>query len=880
MGVERRWVCAASLCVLATGFHFVYAAQSPEGFISIDCGGFEDTVNEGDGLVYKTDKDMIGSGMSNQILAEYRPRWGPIYWSLRSFPNGTRNCYRLKTEAPKMTKYLIRASFVYGNYDGLNSTPTFDLHLGVNLWGTVKLDSLCMEAITLPDPSSDYIDVCLVNTNSGVPYISALILRPLDVSLYRLDPIDTAKFLVLSNRFDVGGTNQITYPNDVYDRIWSGYSCQNNTSLVTTNAVIAGSNNTNVNDDDPYKLPMLMLQTACRANGSSFPLGLGTAYRSYRLYVCFHFAEIEKHEAGKFRDMKIVLNDVQTITQSIQLQYLKPHTVCTKGFDVNHGQQVKFSISATSISSLPPILNGYEILYAMDTPNPLTFLQDLNAISDIKQHYKLSRNWEGDPCSPPEFSWKGLNCNNVQPWARIISLNLSRSNLTGDIPSSFSMLTAINYLDLSYNELEGAVPEFLVLLPQLRLLNLSGNKLTGVVPDTLLQKSKDGTLILSMEGNPGLCWSPPCNQKKELEIPILFSVIAALVFVVILLGVTIICTRKPKENSIESKQEDPLKLKGRQYSYEEVVGITENFGVVLGEGGFGKVYLGSLKDQTTVAVKMLSATSQQGNKEFRIEAQLLMVLHHRNLVCLLGYCDEGQHKALIYEYMANGSLQQHLKNQNTNSNTDTLSWIGRLQIAVDVSQGLEYLHNGCKPPIIHRDLKPANILLDKRMTAKIADFGLSRTFATENESQPFTRLAGTPGYLDLGTQGCGNVNKQSDIYSLGIILLELVTGQPAITRTSGGNFHILNWVEPMIQTGDIQQIVVFKLGGQFNHNSAWKIIELAMSCTQSTALQRPDISHVLGELKECLPVHQSTSPQTSIMSTRILSESEIAPSPR
>ncbi|KAG7013786.1 putative LRR receptor-like serine/threonine-protein kinase, partial [Cucurbita argyrosperma subsp. argyrosperma] len=345
------------------------------------------------------------------------------------------------------------------------------------------------------------------------------------------------------------------YPNDVYDRIWSGYNCQNNTSLVTTNAVIAGSNNTNDNDGDPYKLPMLMLQTACRANGSSFPLGLETAYRSYRLYVCFHFAEIEKHEAGKFRDMKIVLNDVQTITQSIQLQYLKPHTVCTKGLDVNHGQQVKFSISATSISSLPPILNGYEILYAMDTPNPLTFLQDLNAISDIKQHYKLSRNWEGDPCSPPEFSWKGLNCNNVQPWARIISLNLSRSNLTGDIPSSFSMLTAINYLDLSYNELEGAVPEFLVLLPQLRLLNLSGNKLTGVVPDTLLQKSKDGTLILSMEGNPGLCWSPPCNQKKEWEIPILFSVIAALVFVVILLGVTIICTRKPKACYEERKEQ-------------------------------------------------------------------------------------------------------------------------------------------------------------------------------------------------------------------------------------------------------------------------------------------------------------------------------------
>lgn len=131
------------------------------------------------------------------------------------------------------------------------------------------------------------------------------------------------------------------------------------------------------------------------------------------------------------------------------------------------------------------------------------------------------------------------------------------------------------------------------------------------------------------------------------------------------------------------------------------------------------------------------------------------------------------------------------------------------------------------------------------------------------------------------TQTCGNVNKQSDVYSFGIILLELITGRPAIIRSSQGDFHILNWVESMIKTGDIQQIVDYKLGGEFDQNSAWKIIEVAMSCTQPTVVQRPDISHVLGELKECLASHpQNTSTQTCIMSQRILSASEMSPSPR
>ncbi|MCH88376.1 receptor-like protein kinase, partial [Trifolium medium] len=165
---------------------------------------------------------------------------------------------------------------------------------------------------------------------------------------------------------------------------------------------------------------------------------------------------------------------------------------------------------------------------------------------------------------------------------------------------------------------------------------------------------------------------------------------------------------------------------------------------IIGEGGFGKVYVGVLQNHTQVAVKILSPSSMQGYKEFQSEAQLLLIVHHRNLVSLIGFCDEGEIKALVYEYMANGNLKQHLLVKNTN----ILKWNERLNIAVDAAHGLDYLHNGCKPPIMHRDMKPSNILLDENMRAKIADFGLSRAFGDDIDSHISTRPAGTLGYAD------------------------------------------------------------------------------------------------------------------------------------
>ncbi|XP_030949057.1 putative leucine-rich repeat receptor-like serine/threonine-protein kinase At2g19230 [Quercus lobata] len=518
------------------------------------------------------------------------------------------------------------------------------------------------------------------------------------------------------------------------------------------------------------------------------------------------------------------------------------------------GEQLEFSITAAEGSKFPPILNAVEIFVSKELPNKTTAIQDVEAIMEIKKLYKLTRNWQGDPCVPREYSWDGLHCSYIYTIPSIISVNLSSSNLTGKIATSFLNLKTIESLDLSYNDLTGPLPEFLAQLPNLYTLDLHGNKFTGSIPEDLLQKSRDGTLVLSVNENPDPCQSVACKRgkKKEFVIPVVASSTAAVLLLLFIFSRLAIYKQKRNGGMVTKSN---IRSKNQRYSYSEVVSITNNFETIIGGGGFGKVYLGKLKDEVQVAVKLLSPSSNQGYKEFQAEAQLLMIVHHRNLVSLVGYCDEDDQKALIYEYMENGNLHQHLSVKNTYA----MTWNERLNIAVDSANGLEYLHNGCKPPIIHRDLKTSNILLTGHMQAKIADFGLSRIFATESDSHVSTCPAGTLGYLDPEYQASGNFRKKSDVYSFGIVLFELITGQPAIMRGLEKNTHILDWIYPIIESGDIQSVVDPRLQGKFHTNSAWKAVEIALSCIPPIASQRPDISQVLAELKECLALEMTNA---------------------
>ncbi|KAL6134549.1 hypothetical protein ACLB2K_066780 [Fragaria x ananassa] len=288
--------------------------------------------------------------------------------------------------------------------------------------------------------------------------------------------------------------------------------------------------------------------------------------------------------------------------------------------------------------------------------------------------------------------------------------------------------------------------------------------------------------------------------------------------------------------------------------------MTNNRQRILGKGGFGTVYHGYIDDNTQVAVKLLSSSSSQGLEQFHAEVNLLMRVHHTNLTGLVGYCDDENNKGLIYEYMARGNLQEYLSDVDKSSNV--LTWDGRLQVATDAAQGLEYLHYGCKPPMIHRDVKTTNILLSEYFQAKLSDFGLSRNFPAGGGTHIVTGVAGTPGYLAPEYIQLNRFNEKSDVYSFGIVLLEIITGRPAVSRTRE-RIAINEWVGSIIPKGDIDTIVDPRLKGIFNVSSAWKVVEIAMECVSPEANKRPTMSKVVGELKQCLETQLSQRNQSS-----------------
>ncbi|XP_024628961.1 probable LRR receptor-like serine/threonine-protein kinase At1g05700 isoform X2 [Medicago truncatula] len=844
-------------------------AQDQSGFISIDCGlpehmTYSQTTT---GINYISDAKFIDTGVTKRIPPTDIIIKQQLEY-VRSFPSGVRNCYKINITSG--TKYLIRASFYYGNYDDLNKPPQFDLHFGANVWDTVNFTNL--SRITTSEiiytPSLDYIQPCLVNTDKGTPFISAIELRTLNNKTYVTHSAKSS-VLSLSFRFDIGSiTNlQYRYKDDVYDRVWFPFQLNEMKRLSTNDDLLIQNN---------YKLPAVVMNTAVTPINASAPLQFhwNADNVNDQYYAYLHFNEVEKLAANETRVFNITVNDEFWYGPEIPVYQAPDAIFSTK--PLTGATRYQVSLFKTEKSTLPPILNAFEVYKLKDFSHSETQQGDVDTMTNIKNAYGVTRNWQGDPCGPVKYMWEGLNCsidggNNPK---RIIYLNLSSSGLTGEISSAISKLTMLQYLDLSNNSLNGPLPDFLMQLRSLKILNVGKNKLTGLVPSGLLERSKTGSLSLSVEDNPDLCMTESC-KKKNIVVPLVASFSALVVILLISLGFWIFRRQKAVAASSYSNERGSMKSKHQKFSYSEILNITDNFKTVIGEGGFGKVYFGILQDQTQVAVKRLSPSSMQGYKEFQSEAQLLMIVHHRNLVPLIGYCDEGQIKALIYEYMANGNLQHFLENSNI------LSWNERLNIAVDTAHGLDYLHNGCKPPIMHRDLKPSNILLDENLHAKISDFGLSRAFGNDDDSHISTRLAGTFGYADPIYQRTGNTNKKNDIYSFGIILFELVTGKKAIVRESGENIHILQWVIPIVKGGDIQNVVDSRLQGEFSINSAWKAVEIAMSCTSPNALERPDMSQILVELKECLCLemvqrnNESTSARDEFVSVATISESTI-----
>ncbi|GJM99005.1 hypothetical protein PR202_ga16062 [Eleusine coracana subsp. coracana] len=284
----------------------------------------------------------------------------------------------------------------------------------------------------------------------------------------------------------------------------------------------------------------------------------------------------------------------------------------------------------------------------------------------------------------------------------------------------------------------------------------------------------------------------------------------------------------------------------------------------IGQGGFGPVYYGRLEDNIEVAVKTRSeSSSSHGLDQFLAEVESLTKVHHRNIVSLIGYCWEKDHLALVYEYMSQGSLFDHLRGKNAVGGT--LNWKTRVRIVLEAAQGLDYLHKGCSPPIIHRDVKSGNILLGRNLHAKIADLGLSKTYLDDTQSHMSVTAAGTAGYMDPQYYLTGRLTESSDMYSFGIVLLEVATGEPPMVPGYG---HIVQRVRQMIATGDISSVADARLGGAYDINSMWKLVDTAMLCTAESPAQRPGMAAVVAQLKESLTLEEAREKDTSTSVSR------------
>uniref|UniRef100_A0A0D9V6M9 Protein kinase domain-containing protein n=1 Tax=Leersia perrieri TaxID=77586 RepID=A0A0D9V6M9_9ORYZ len=292
-------------------------------------------------------------------------------------------------------------------------------------------------------------------------------------------------------------------------------------------------------------------------------------------------------------------------------------------------------------------------------------------------------------------------------------------------------------------------------------------------------------------------------------------------------------------------------IPSRVLTYRELSNATDSFSPnnLLGEGGFGRVYRGHLKETNeVVAVKQLDKNGFQGNREFLVEVLMLSLLHHPNLVKLLGYCTDCDQRILVYECMRNGSLEDHLLD--VPPKAKPLPWQTRMKIAVGAAKGIEYLHEVANPPVIYRDLKASNILLDEDFNAKLSDFGLAKLGPVGDKSHVSTRVMGTYGYCAPEYAMTGKLTKTSDIYSFGVVLLELITGRRAIDTSRPTHEQVLvQWAAPLVK--DKKRFVRMAdplLDQKFPLKGLYQALAIASMCLQEDASSRPMISDVVAAL--------------------------------
>lgn len=478
-------------------------------------------------------------------------------------------------------------------------------------------------------------------------------------------------------------------------------------------------------------------------------------------------------------------------------------------------------------------------------------------------------------------------------------LVLANNNLTGTIPDEISTLPSLTELDVSNNLLYGKVPSF----KSNAIVNTNGNpdigkeKRSSSVGEAGTSPTSTNPTNAGSKNNGGSGRSG--KKSSSLIGVIVFSVVGG-VFVIFLIALLVFCVYKTKQKRLSRVQSpnamvihprhsgsdnesvkitvagssvsvgavsEAQTLPGSEaggdiqmveagnmvISIQVLKNVTSNFSQenILGQGGFGTVYKGELHDGTKIAVKRMESgvIAGKGLGEFKSEIAVLTKVRHRHLVALLGYCLDGLERLLVYEYMPQGTLSRHLFNW-PEEGLKPLEWKKRLTIALDVARGVEYLHGLAHQSFIHRDLKPSNILLGDDMRAKVADFGLVR-LAPEGKASIETRIAGTFGYLAPEYAVTGRVTTKVDVFSFGVILMELITGRKALDETQPEeSMHLVTWFRRMhINKDTFRKAIDPAIDlNEETLASISTVAELAGHCCAREPYQRPDMGHAVNVL--------------------------------
>ncbi|GER56464.1 protein kinase superfamily protein [Striga asiatica] len=287
------------------------------------------------------------------------------------------------------------------------------------------------------------------------------------------------------------------------------------------------------------------------------------------------------------------------------------------------------------------------------------------------------------------------------------------------------------------------------------------------------------------------------------------------------------------------------------FTFKQLHSATGGFGKsnVIGHGAFGLVCRGVLQNGRKVAVKLMDEAGQQGEDEFTAEVELLGRLRSPYLLPLIGYCSENKRKLLVYEFMVNGGLQEHLYPARGTVSSN-LNWETRLRIALEAAKGLEYLHEHISPPVIHRDFKSSNILLDRNFHAKVSDFGLAKRGSDKAGGHVSTRVLGTQGYVAPEYALTGHLTTKSDVYSYGVVLLELLTGRvPVDMKRPAGEAFLVSWALPQLtDRNKVGEIMDPALEGQYSMKEVVQVAAIAAMCVQAEAEYRPLMADVVQSL--------------------------------